>query len=89
MSLPTLIFGILISTLFGTVFHLWRGGGLLRLFLYLVLGWAGFWLGQFLANQFGWTFASIGQLHIGLASAISILFLMIGYWLSLVEVENK
>ncbi len=89
MTFPTLIFGLLISSLYGAVFHLWRGGSLWRLILYLILGWMGFWLGQFLADRLGWTFASLGSLHLGMATLFSAIFLFVGYWLSLVEVERK
>lgn len=89
MTLPALIIGILISTLYGAAFHLWRGGGFGRLLLYLILGWVGFWIGQFLGNYFGWTFGSIGPLHLGIATVFSILLLAIGYWLSLVQVQRK
>jgi hypothetical protein len=54
-----------------------------------VLGWAGFWLGQFIATQLGWTFVSLGTLHLGMATLLSAVFLFGGYWLSLVEVERK
>jgi hypothetical protein len=53
MSLPSILFGVLLSTLYGAAFHLWRGGGLGRLVLYLVLGWIGFWAGQILASSLG------------------------------------
>jgi uncharacterized membrane protein YfcA len=89
MTLPTLLFGILISTLYGAAFHLWKGGSLWRLALYLILGWVGFWLGQLLATQLGWNFGSVGQLHLGLATLFSAVFLFAGHWLSLVEVERK
>lgn len=89
MSLPSILIGALISTLYGAAFHLWRGGGLGRLLLYLVLGWIGFWAGHFLADRFGWTFASLGPLHLGMATLAAIFLLGIGYWLSLVEVERK
>jgi hypothetical protein len=89
VTLPAIIFGLLISTLYGAAFHLWRGGNAWRLALYLVLGWAGFWLGQFIAAQLGWTFASLGTLHLGMATLLSAIFLFGGYWLSLVEVERK
>ncbi len=89
MSLPSFLFGLLISTLYGAAFHLWRGGGAGRLALYIILGWAGFWIGQWLANQFSWTFASLGPLHLGMATLTSAIFLLIGYWLSLVEVERS
>ena len=89
MTLPTIIFGLLISTLYGAAFHLWRGGNIWRLLLYLILGWSGFWIGQLLANQLGWSFGSVGQLHLGIATIFSGIFLFAGYWLSLVEVAKK
>jgi hypothetical protein len=89
MTLPTLLFGLLISTLYGAAFHLWRGGSIWKLILYLVLGWSGFWLGQVLGTRLGWTFASLGSLHLGMATLMSAIFLFGGYWLSLVEVERK
>jgi hypothetical protein len=69
--------------------HLWRGGSPWRLILYIVLSCAGFWIGHFLAGLLGWTFWSIGPLHTGLASLLSLLVLGLGYWLSLVQVEKS
>lgn len=89
MSLPTLLFGFLISTLLGAAFHLLRGGSAGRFLLYLILGWTGFWAGHFLAGYFGWTFGSLGPLHLGMAILVGLVFLGIGYWLSLVEVEAR
>jgi hypothetical protein len=87
--MPALLLGVLISTLYGAAFHLWRGGNIWRLILYLVLGWLGFWLGQFLATQLGWSLGSYGQLHLGMATLLSAVFLFGGYWLSQVEVSRK
>lgn len=89
MSLPTLLLGLILSTLYGALFHLWRGGNAGRLLLYLVLAWIGFWIGQFIGNYFQMTFDTVGQLHIVIATLGSIVFLAIGYWLSLVQVEKK
>lgn len=89
MPLPTLIFGFLLSTLYGAAFHLWRGGGAGRLLLYLLSGWLGFSAGHVLAEQIGWTFASVGPLHAGMGTIVSLVFLWLGYWLSLVEVGAK
>lgn len=89
MPLPSLLFGFLLSTLYGAAFHLWRGGGAGRLLLYLISGWLGFWSGHLLAEQIGWTFASLGPLHLGLASLTSFIFLLVGHWLSLVDVGTK
>ncbi|OQY95128.1 MAG: hypothetical protein B6D39_00285 [Anaerolineae bacterium UTCFX2] len=89
ITLPTLVLGLIISTLLGALFHLWRDGGPGKLILYLVLGWLGFWFGQFLAVRFGIAFASVGNLHLGMALLCGIIFLLIGHWLSLVEPENR
>jgi uncharacterized membrane protein YeaQ/YmgE (transglycosylase-associated protein family) len=89
MTLPSFLFGMLISTFYGTVFHFWKRGGLGRWLLFLILSWVGFWAGHFLAGRMGWTFDSLGPLHLGTATLGSLLFLFIGYWLSLVEVERK
>ena len=89
MTVPSLLLGFIISTIYGLGFHLLRGGGAGRLLLYLIVSWIGFWLGHYAANQLKWTFASIGPLHLGLASVVSIIFLFLGHWLSLVEPEKK
>jgi len=85
MTLPSILIGIIISSLYGAAFHLWRGGGLGRLVLYLILAWVGFWSGHFLGVTLHWTFFSLGPLRLGTATLGAALALGIGYWLSLVE----
>jgi len=89
MTIPALLFGILISTLYGAAYHLWRGGGAGKLVLFLILGWIGFWAGHAIGNYLNWTFGSLGQLRLGMATLFSLVFLSLGHWLSLVEVERK
>jgi hypothetical protein len=89
MTLPALLFGILISSLYGAAFHLFRGGGAGRLILYIILAWIGFWVGQLIASQIGISLINIGPLHLGIATLSSWLFLGIGHWLSLVEIKDK
>ena len=89
MSIPSLLLGFVISTLYGSLFHLWRGGHAGRLLLYLVLAWIGFWLGQFIGNYLNFSFDIYGQLHLIIATLGSLIFLAVGYWLSLVQVERK
>jgi len=88
MSLPGLILGIIISILYGAIFHFWRGGGGIRLILYLILSISGFWTGQFVAAKYNFIFLSLGSLHLGFASICSIIFLSIGHWLSLAQTER-
>jgi hypothetical protein len=87
MTIPALLFGMLISTLLGAVFHLWKNGGFGRLILYLILAWIGFWAGHLLAISQGWDFANIGPLRLGWAIIICGLTLYGGYWLSLIKQE--
>lgn len=88
MTLPALLFGFLISTLMGAAFHLWKGGNLGRLLLYVLLAWIGFWGGHLLANSLGWTFGSIGPLRLGMAFLVGAATIYAGYWLSLVRGEE-
>ena len=88
MTLPSILIGIVISTLYGAAFHLWRGGNLFRLVLYLILAWIGFWVGHTLGNLWNFAFASLGPLRLGAATLGAVATLGIGYWLSLVDTQN-
>lgn len=87
MILQSVLFGMVIATLYGAAFHLWRGGSVVRLGLYLVFAWIGFWGGHWLGSLIGWEFIKVGQLNLGTATIGSIIVLGVGYWLSLVQVE--
>ena len=89
MSIPTLLLGLVLSTLYGSLFHLWRGGNAGRILYYLVLAWVGFWLGHIIGILLNVSFDMIGQLHFVFATLGCMIFLGIGYWLSLVQVEPK
>ena len=80
VTLPAFIFGGVIATLYGTAFHLIRGGGLGQLFIYILLSWIGFWAGQFIAEQLNWSFLNLGPLHLGIATISSLILMIIGYW---------
>jgi uncharacterized membrane protein YeaQ/YmgE (transglycosylase-associated protein family) len=85
MTFPSILIGIVISSLYGAVFHLVKGGGLGRLLLYLILAWIGFWLGHLLATRLGWSFLTYGTLQLGSATLGAAVTLFLGHWLSLVE----
>jgi hypothetical protein len=78
MSLPTILFGIVLSTLYGSVFHFLRGGNSRKLLIDLALAWAGFWVGDSLGWYMGWTFWSVGVLNAGTGTITSLAFLLIG-----------
>ncbi len=82
MTLPAFLFFSLLGLLYGTLFHLWRGGSAGRLLLYVLLSWCGFWIGHALGAYLGWTFLRVGPVNLGMASLTSAAFLALGYWLS-------
>ncbi len=89
MITPAVLLGIILSTLYGALFHFWRGGSWARLILYIFLSWLGFWSGNYLGNSFESTFIKIGTLQVGTATVCAIACLFIGYWLSLIRIETK
>ena len=89
MTIPSLLFGILLSSFYGAAFHVWRGGSAGRLILYLILSWIGFWTGHIVAEYLGWSLLNLGPINLGMATLFSLLFLIGGYWLSQVQVERK
>lgn len=88
MTFPSILIGIVISSLYGAVFHLIKGGGLGRLLLYLILAWIGFWLGHIIASRLGWSFLPYGPLQLGSATLGAAATLFLGHWLSLVDKHN-
>ncbi|HEX2979516.1 MAG TPA: hypothetical protein VHO48_04570 [Anaerolineaceae bacterium] len=88
MTLPSILLGLIISALLGALFHLIMGGNLGRLILYILVAVVGFWVGHFIAGWLDWTFLSVGDLHVGLGVIFTLLFIAVGYWLSLVQIER-
>jgi len=89
MTLPAILFGVVLSTLYGTAFHFWKGGKMSRLLLFVILAWTGFWLGHVAGDMLGWRFLVIGPLNVGLGTLGSAAFLLVGEWLSRVEVIHS
>jgi hypothetical protein len=81
MTLPAFLFGVLISTLMGAAFHLWKGGSFSMLMIDLVVSWVGFWLGHFAGVSAGLAIGTLGPLRLGSAIVGAIIFLSLGYWL--------
>lgn len=89
MTLPSIIFGMISSLLIGALFHLWVDGGPGRLLLFLVLSLAGFAAGQWIGSTQKWILLPVGPLDVGVAILGSMVFLGVGYWLSLVGVAGS
>lgn len=89
MTIPSIVFGLIVALLIGALFHLWRGGGGGRLLLYLALSVVGFFLGDLIGGWRGWSLFPVGPLDLGLGMVGSIIFLMAGYWLGSVEIGSS
>ncbi|MGD0611595.1 MAG: hypothetical protein ABSB41_08765 [Anaerolineales bacterium] len=89
MTLPALLFGLVLASIYGTAFHFWKGGSLGRLLLFLILAWVGFIGGDILGAVLKWDFAAVGPINTGMATFGSAVFLFVGEWLSRVEVTRK
>lgn len=89
MTFPAVIFSFFIATIIGSFLHMWRGGGLFRLVLYLVLSWLGFFGGHFLAEVLSIRFIKVGTINLGFGILGSLVLLGLGYWLSLVDLQNS
>jgi hypothetical protein len=85
MTLPTLLFALLLAVFYGVLYHLVRDGGFWRLVLYILLSIAGFTAGHFFGLWRGWVFIPLGSLNIGMSTLGSILILVFGDWLSRIE----
>lgn len=88
MTLPAILFGIVLSSAYGTAFHFWKGGSLMKLVLFVILAWLGFWIGQIAGAALKWDFAAIGPINTGMATLGAAVFLFVGEWLSRVEVTR-
>ena len=81
MTIPAFLFGCLVATLLGSLFHLWKGGGLLHILLFILFGIGGFWLGHLAASYWELALWNIGPIHFGPALILCIGFLFLAHWL--------
>lgn len=75
--LPAILLSALLSTAYGAVFHVWRGGSLRRLGLFLVAAWVGFGLGQLAGMLIGWDAGRVGEVHLIEATLGSLIALIV------------
>ena len=88
MPIPTILLGVLISTLIGAFYHLVRGGSLRRMLFFLILAWIGFWLGDALGWYLGWSFAALGILNAGMGVVLALVFLVAGDFISRIRINQ-
>jgi len=85
MNVATYIFGWILATLLGAVFHLWKDGGFWKLVIYIILSWVGFFIGHFIAKGVGFNFMIVGSLYLGGGIIGSIIALFGGHWFSRID----
>jgi len=82
MTFPAIVFSVFSAFLLGSLLHLWRGGSLTRLVLYLFLSLLGFFIGHFAADMLSVRFMRVGTINLGVGILGSLVMLGLGYWLS-------
>ena len=80
---PFVLLGLLLGSLYGTIFHLWRGKSLRDFLIYLVAGIIGFGFGQGLGMALGFNMWLIGPLHVVEATVVSWISLFLIQWLKI------
>ena len=81
MTIPSLLFALLIALALGTLYQLIRGGDASHLLTYLVMSVLGFAFGHLVGLWRGWVFFPLGPLNLGLEIAGALVFLALGDWL--------
>ena len=89
MTLPSILFALLIALLYGALYHLLRGGGFWRLIFYFGLSTLGFAVGYLVGSWLGWLIFPLGSMDVGSASLGSLIFLIGGDWLSRIEIQSE
>ena len=89
MTIPTILFGLLIAMFCGAIYHLLRGGTGWQLLLYF--GWSilGFAVGHYIGVWRGWSFLMVGSINLGTGLIGSAIFLYGGDWLSRIDEKNE
>jgi hypothetical protein len=80
---PFLLLALLLGSIYGTLFHLWRGRTLQDLFIYPLAAIIGFLFGQGIGNITESTVWLIGPLHLLEATIASWVVLFLIQWLKL------
>ncbi len=89
MTVPALLFALLVALLYGALYHFVRGGGFGRLLLFFILSIMGFALGHLVGLWRGWVWIPVGSINLGVSSIGSLLILVLGDWLTRIEIREE
>lgn len=89
MTVPALLFALLVALLYGALYHFVRGGGFGRLLLFFILSIMGFVLGHLVGLWRGWVWIPVGSINLGVSSIGSLLILVLGDWLTRIEIRDE
>jgi hypothetical protein len=81
MTIPALLFALLIALALGALYHFIRGGEVLHLLTYLLMSVLGFAAGHFVGLWRGWVLFPLGPLNLGPEAVGALLFLALADWL--------
>lgn len=81
MTIPFLLFALLIALLIGALYHLVRGGGAGHLFAYLLASVIGFAAGHLIGAWREWAFFVWGPYNLGMEAAGALILLVATDWL--------
>ena len=82
MTIPSLIFGVLVASAYACIFHLLRGGNIFELFVYIIVSNAGFFFGNWIGWLIGRLVVPIGVISFTWASLFSLGLLLLAGALS-------
>ena len=82
MTIQAILFILLVSAFYGCVAHLIFGGNVFSIFVNILIAIAGFFVGHFIGNIIGREFIQVGMINFGWGTLLSIIFLMIGGFIS-------
>ena len=89
MTLPAILFSLLIALLYGALYHLIRDGGFWRLILFCFLSVFGFTLGYLVGLWRGWVWIPLGTINLGVCTVGSFVILLLGDWLTRFETGQE
>lgn len=78
----SIVLGLLLATVYGTLFHVLIGGPARRLLLYVMASWIGFALGHLAGDVFLIDWFQLGPLNLLSASVGSWVALIGSWWLA-------